>query len=219
MINIAIDGPSGSGKSTLAKAVAKKLGIYYLDTGAMYRAAGYAALCADGDIRDEAKVQEFIDCINLRTEYQDGTQIVYVDGENVMPHIRTPEVSKAASDISAHPCVRMKLVAMQQEVALHYDVVLDGRDIGTFVLPDAPYKFFVIADIEERARRRHAELVQSGIEKTLESVLDEMQKRDAADSSRALAPLKQAEDAVLIDTTHMSIEAVVDTVLLKINRE
>lgn len=219
MINIAIDGPSGSGKSTLAKAVAKKLGIYYLDTGAMYRAAGYAALCADVDIRDEAKVQEFIDCINLRTEYQDGTQIVYVDGENVMPHIRTPEVSKAASDISAHPCVRMKLVAMQQEVALHYDVVLDGRDIGTFVLPDAPYKFFVIADIEERARRRHAELVQSGIEKTLESVLDEMQKRDAADSSRALAPLKQAEDAVLIDTTHMSIEAVVDTVLLKINRE
>ena len=144
MINIAIDGPSGSGKSTLAKAVAKKLGIYYLDTGAMYRAAGYAALCADVDIRDEAKVQEFIDCINLRTEYQDGTQIVYVDGENVMPHIRTPEVSKAASDISAHPCVRMKLVAMQQEVALHYDVVLDGRDIGTFVLPDAPYKFFVI---------------------------------------------------------------------------
>lgn len=219
MINIAIDGPSGSGKSTLAKAVAKKLGICYLDTGAMYRAAGYAALCAGVDISDQAGVKEFIDCIDLRTEYEDGVQIVYVDGENMMPHIRTPEVSKAASDISAHPCVRMKLVAMQREVALHYDVVLDGRDIGTFVLPDATYKFFVIADIEERARRRHAELVQSGIEKTFESVLDEMQKRDAADSSRSLAPLKQADDAILIDTTHMSIEAVADAVLSKINRE
>lgn len=219
MINIAIDGPSGSGKSTLAKAVAKKLGIYYLDTGAMYRATGYAALCAGVSISDETKVQEFVDCIDLRTEYEDGMQVVYVDGVNVMPHIRTPEVSKAASDISAHPCVRMKLVAMQREVATQYDVVLDGRDIGTFVLPDAPYKFFVTADIDERARRRHAELLQSGIKKDFQSVLDEMRQRDEADSTRALAPLCQAEDAILINTTHMSIDAVVDAVLSKFNRE
>ena len=163
MINIAIDGPSGAGKSTLAKAVAKTLKIHYLDTGAMYRGIAYAALQAGIDVKNEEQVKNFLNEVCMDTVYDNEEQKVLVNGENVMPFIRTPEVSKAASDISAHPCVRLKLVAMQREVALRYDVVLDGRDIGTFVLPDAKYKFFVTADVQERARRRHAELLQNGI--------------------------------------------------------
>jgi len=219
MINIAIDGPSGSGKSTLAKNLAKKLGIYYLDTGAMYRAVGYAALRAGTDIGDAAQVEKLLGQIDFRIDYINGEQLVFIDGENVTPYIRTPEVSKAASDISAHPCVRIKLVSMQREVAKNYDVVLDGRDIGTYVLPKTPYKFFVTADIEERARRRHFELISSGIEKDCEDVLAEMQSRDDADSNRSLAPLKKADDAMLIDTTYMSIEEVIDAVSSKIMME
>lgn len=219
MINIAIDGPSGSGKSTLAKAVARKMGIHYLDTGAMYRAVGYAALCAGIDISNKKQVEQLIDNINLNTTYNGENQIVWVDGVNVMPFIRTPEVSKAASDISAHPCVRIKLVAMQREVAAVCDVVLDGRDIGTYVLPDANFKFFVTADLEERAGRRHKELLQNGIEKDFHSVLIEMKQRDAADSSRKLAPLKMADDAILIDTTNMGPDDALNAVLSKIVQE
>lgn len=219
MINIAIDGPSGSGKSTLAKIIANRLGIHYLDTGAMYRAVGYAALRAGVDISDEKQVAGLLARIELRTIYSGGEQQALVDGVNVMPCIRTPEVSKAASDISAHACVRHKLVAMQREVAAAYDVVLDGRDIGTFVLPDAPHKFFVTADIEERARRRHAELLHSGIKKDLQSVLEQMRSRDAADSGRSLAPLKKADDAILIDTTSMGIDEVANAVLSRLAQQ
>jgi cytidylate kinase len=165
MINIAIDGPSGAGKSTLARAVAKALGIHYLDTGSMYRAVAYAAIRDGVDIRDAAQVQSLIGRIDLRTEYWGNEQVNLLYGENVMPFLRTPEMSKAASDISAYPCVREKLVAMQRDVARHYDVVLDGRDIGTYVLPEAGYKFFLTADAEERARRRHAEMAAQGIDK------------------------------------------------------
>lgn len=219
MINIAIDGPSGSGKSTLAKALAKKMNIHYLDTGAMYRAVGYAALCAGINISDEKQVQSLLDNVHLRTAYVNGTQAVYVDGINVMAHIRTPQVSKAASDISAHPCVRHKLVAMQREVASQFDVVLDGRDIGTYVLPQAKHKFFITADIEERARRRYAELIQTGLDKEYKDVLSEMRLRDDADSNRKLAPLKKADDAVFIDNTDLSQQEVLENVYAMITKE
>lgn len=219
MINIAIDGPAGAGKSTLAKMVARALRINYLDTGAMYRAVAYAAIKAGVSVKDETQVSALLDSIDLNTVYVDGDQRMLLNGENVMPYIRTPEISAAASDISALPCVRHKLVAMQREVAAQYDVVLDGRDIGTYVLPDAPYKFFVTADAKERARRRHEELTTKGSKVSLDSVLDDMQKRDANDSSRALAPLKQADDAILIDTTNMDIDMALDAVLSKLRRE
>ena len=177
-INIAIDGPSGAGKSTLAKEVAKELNIYYLDTGSMYRAVGYAAICAGVDIGNEKAVCELADAIDLHTVFEDGEQKMLLSGKNVMPYIRTPVISRAASDVSAYPCIRMKLVAMQREVAENYDVVLDGRDIGTFVLPDAEYKYFVTADVQERAKRRHAELLQKGLKKDFCDVLSDMQTRD-----------------------------------------
>jgi cytidylate kinase len=218
-LSIAIDGPAGAGKSTLAKAVAQSLHIHYLDTGAMYRAAAYAAIAAHISVKDENAVARLLQDIDLKTVYVNDEQQMLLDGVNVMPYIRTPEISTAASDISALPCVRMKLVDMQREVAKQYDVVLDGRDIGTFVLPDAPYKFFVTADPAERARRRHAELTSKGILKDYQSVLDEMLQRDTNDSTRALAPLKQADDAILIDTTNMDADAVLDAVLSKLKQE
>jgi cytidylate kinase len=215
-INIAIDGPAGAGKSTIAKAVARALGIYYLDTGAMYRAVAYAAVNEGADIADPKQVEELIGRVHLRTEYEDGDQVVLLGGENVMPYIRTPEISKAASDISAYPCVRLKLAAMQREVAQKYDVVLDGRDIGTFVLPDARYKFFLTGDAEVRAGRRCLELEEKGIKRKFENVLSEMKQRDANDSARSFAPLMQADDAVLIDTTHMNANEVLEAVLQRI---
>ena len=219
MINIAIDGPSGAGKSTLARAVAKALGIHYLDTGSMYRAVAYAAQRDGIDIGNAQQVQKLIDRINLRTVYERDEQINLLDGENVMPYLRIPEISKAASDISAYPCVREKLVAMQRDVARQYDVVLDGRDIGTYVLPDAKHKFFVTADAQERARRRHTEILAQGIQKDFTQVLSEMTQRDQNDSTRSLAPLKQADDAVRIDTTHMEIDEVLAAVLSGIRQE
>ena len=219
MINIAIDGPSGAGKSTLARAVAKALGIHYLDTGSMYRAVAYAAKREGIDIGDAQQVQMLIDRIDLRTEYENNEQINLLDGENVMPFIRTPEISKSASDISAYPCVREKLVTMQREVARLYDVVLDGRDIGTYVLPNAKHKFFVTANAEERAHRRHNEMLAQGIQKDFAQVLADMKQRDQNDSTRSLAPLKQAEDAVRIDTTHMDIDEVLAAVLSGIRQE
>ncbi len=219
MINIAIDGPSGAGKSTLAKAIAKALNIHYLDTGAMYRGVAYAALQAGVDIADAQQVETFLNTLHIQTVYEGEEQRVLVNGENVMPYIRTPEVSKGASDISAHPCVRLTLVAMQRDVAKHYDVVLDGRDIGTFVLPDTKNKFFVTADVQERARRRYEEMQRSGMPGDFEKVLSDMRQRDFNDSSRSLAPLKKADDAILIDTTSMDIDAVLKLVLSKLRQE
>lgn len=219
MINIAIDGPSGAGKSTLARAVARQLGIHYLDTGSMYRAVAYAAVKNSTDISSAQQVKELIDRINLRTVYVGEEQVNLLDNINVMPYIRTPEISKAASDISAYPCVRVKLVAMQREVAKKYDVVLDGRDIGTYVLPEAKYKFFITADAQERARRRYAEMLEKGMNADFPKVLDDMKARDYNDSNRSLAPLKQADDAVLIDTTRMGIDEVLAAVLAAIKQE
>jgi cytidylate kinase len=218
-INIAIDGPSGAGKSTLAKSVAKALSIYYLDTGAMYRAVAYAAKREGVDIGSPEQVADLAQRVDLRTEYENGEQRVLLSGKNVMPYIRTPEISRGASDISAYPCVRLKLVEMQRTVAKKYDVVLDGRDIGTYVLPDAKYKFFLTADIEERAKRRYLENKEKGINKDLAEVLSEMKTRDENDSTRSLAPLKQADDAALIDTTNMNAGDVLDAVLIRIRLE
>lgn len=212
MINIAIDGPAGAGKSTIAKAVAKRLGIIYLDTGAMYRSVAYYVLEHGADVNDERAVETLLPGIEMDIRYENGMQQIYVSGKNVTPYLREPHMSKAASDVSALPCVRYKMVELQREFAASHDVVLDGRDIGTFVLPDANCKFFMTASPEERAKRRFKELTEKGSVCTFEEVLADINKRDYNDSHRAVAPLKQAEDAVRIDTTDMSIEQVTECV-------
>ena len=218
-MKIAIDGPAGSGKSTLAKAVAKRLGIYYLDTGSMYRGAAYAALQTGTDITKEEQVEDLMKNIDFCTVFVDGAQQNLYNGENVMPYIRTPQISTAASDISAYSCVRYKLVDMQRKTASEYDIVLDGRDIGTFVLPDADYKFYVTADVHERANRRYKENSEKGLLQPFEEVLEEMKQRDYNDSHRKLAPLKQADDAVRIDTTSLTIDEAIEKLLSYIKQE
>lgn len=207
---IAIDGPAGAGKSTIAKLLAKKLGILYLDTGAMYRAVGLKAVENGVDISDEDAVKKMLDSTTVDVKICDSVQRVYLDGEDVTGRIREHRVSKAASDISAVPCVRYKMVELQREIASRCDTVLDGRDIGTFVLPNAEYKIFLTASVAERARRRYEELKAKGEDCTLESITADIEKRDYNDSHRALAPLRKADDAVEIDTTDLTIEEVAD---------
>lgn len=208
-MNIAIDGPAGAGKSTIAKLLAAKLGILYLDTGAMYRAVGLKALNTGVDISDEAAVEKMLTDTKIDVTQENGVQHVYLDGNDVSSAIRENAVSKAASDISAVPCVRYKMVELQREIASRCDTVLDGRDIGTFVLPNAEYKIFLTASAEERAKRRYAELKAKGSTLTLEQIKDDIVKRDYNDSHRTLAPLKKADDATEVDTTAMSIDDVV----------
>lgn len=212
MINIAIDGPAGAGKSTIAKAVAAKFGIIYLDTGAMYRAVAYAALKKGIDVKDPEGVAQLLENLEMDIRYENGVQNVYVNGENATPYLRTPEMSKAASDISALPVVRYKMVELQREFAAKYDVVLDGRDIGTFVLPDANCKFYMTASPEERAKRRFEELTAKGETCDYNAVLQDIVKRDYNDSHREVAPLKQADDAYYLDTTELSIAEVTERV-------
>ncbi len=211
-MKIAIDGPAGAGKSTIAKLLAKKLGILYLDTGAMYRAVGLKAIENGVDVTDETAVKKMLDSTTVDVKSEKGVQHVYLDGKDVTGKIREHRVSKAASDISAVPCVRYKMVDLQREIAARCDTVLDGRDIGTFVLPNAEYKIFLTASVAERARRRYEELKAKGEECTLESVASDIEKRDYNDSHRALAPLRKADDAVEIDTTDLSIEEVADKI-------
>ena len=206
---IAIDGPAGAGKSTIAKLLAAKLGILYLDTGAMYRAVGLKALNIGVDISDAAAVEKMLADTKIDVTQENGVQHVYLDGNDVSSAIRENAVSKAASDISAVPCVRYKMVELQREIASRCDTVLDGRDIGTFVLPNAEYKIFLTASAEERAKRRYAELKAKGSTLTLEQIKDDIVKRDYNDSHRTLAPLKKADDATEVDTTAMSIDDVV----------
>ena len=208
-MNIAIDGPAGAGKSTIAKLLAAKLGILYLDTGAMYRAVGLKALNTGVDISDAAAVEKMFADTKIDVTQENGVQHVYLDGNDVSSAIRENAVSKAASDISAVPCVRYKMVELQREIASRCDTVLDGRDIGTFVLPNAEYKIFLTASAEERAKRRYAELKAKGSTLTLEQIKDDIVKRDYNDSHRTLAPLKKADDATEVDTTAMSIDDVV----------
>ena len=215
--NIALDGPSGAGKSTVAKALAKRLDIIYLDTGAMYRSLAYVAVKQGIDVNDEAAVKPMLDNLDMKIITGDSQQII-VNGENVTPFIREHYVSKAASDISALPSVRIKLVELQRVIAKNDCVVLDGRDIGTYVLPDAKYKFFITATPEVRAKRRFDELKAKGDAPSYEKVLEDIKVRDYNDSHRAFAPLKQADDAVLVDTTNMSIDEVIDFVLNKMEK-
>ncbi len=216
MINIAIDGPAGAGKSTIAKLIAKEKGFIYLDTGAMYRALAVYALKNGVDPLNEKAVDKLIVGVNMDIKYIDGVQHIIVCGEDVTSKIRENHVSKAASDISAHPSVRIKLVELQREFAKNHDVVLDGRDIGTFVLPDTPYKFYLTASEEVRAMRRVKDLAERGQTVEFNTVLEEIKQRDYNDSHRQFAPLRQADDAVFIDSSEMSIEEVKNYILSKI---
>ena len=218
MLNIALDGPAGSGKSTIAKQLSKSLGILYLDTGAMYRACALKAKKLGIASNDEEKVNTFINGVDITVKYVDGAQKTYLDGEDVSTAIRENEISMMASNISAIKSVRLKLVELQREIAKVTDCVLDGRDIGTHVLPNANYKFFVTASLDVRAERRYLELLARGQTVDKDALKKEMEIRDYNDSHREFAPLKQAEDAILLDTSNMSIEEVINTVISYINR-
>lgn len=213
MKNIAIDGPSGSGKSTIAKRIAKELKITYLDTGAMYRGMGYFALKNNIDPADEKAVLGILDDINMEIKYINGEQKVFVNDEDVTPFIRKNNISMAASTISKIPLVRLKLVEMQRKIASSTDCVLDGRDIGSYVLPNAPYKFFLTASAEERAKRRCLELAEKGQNIPYDEVLADIIKRDEQDTTRAFAPLVIAKDAIVIDTTYLKIEETLEKVM------
>ena len=213
MITIAIDGPSGAGKSTIAKLLAKKLDIMYLDTGAMYRCLGLKALKSDLDVKDEAAVKSMLDRTLVDVRYIDGVQKVFLDEVDVTSEIREHAVSKMASDISAVPCVRIKMAESQREIAKKRDCVLDGRDIGSYVLPDAKFKFFLTASAEVRACRRVKELAQKGQDLPYEQVLSDIKMRDYNDSHRQIAPLVQVSDAVLIDSSFLSVDEVINKFL------
>lgn len=205
--SIAIDGPSGAGKSTMAKRLAVELGYLYVDTGAIYRTLGLFALGQGAEPGDWSQVEPLLSKVSIRMDYgQDGLQHMYLNGEDVTAAIRRPEVSGAASKISAIPQVRAFLMDMQRDMAKSHSVVMDGRDIGTVVLPHADVKIFLTASAQERARRRCVELEQRGTPEEYEKVLSDIIERDERDSSRAAAPLKQAPDAHLVDTTGISLE-------------
>lgn len=213
LIRIALDGPSGSGKSTIAKHLSNKLNILYLDTGAMYRATALKAIKENIDRLDAEKVASFIGDINIKIKYIDGAQHTFLDDEDVSEKIREPHVSMAASDISSLKCVRLKMVEMQREIAKSVSCILDGRDIGSYVLPNADYKFYITASVEVRANRRYAELIAKGHDVNFESLKAEIIQRDFNDKNRDFAPLTQAEDAILIDTSLLNIEEVCQKVL------
>ncbi|MGI6701618.1 MAG: (d)CMP kinase [Christensenellales bacterium] len=213
MINIAIDGPSGAGKSTIAKMLARKLDIIYLDTGAMYRAMAYIAIKKGIDPDDEESVKSILPDADIRIVYIDGEQRVYADGEDVSVKIREHHMSKAASDISKIPAVRIKLVEMQRTIAKRQNVVMDGRDTTSYVLPDANYKFYLTADPRERATRRQIELKQKGIEIDYEKLLNDINSRDYNDMNREFAPLIKTADSIEIDSTGRSPEEVLDLIL------
>lgn len=209
---VAIDGPSGAGKSTVAKAIAKKLNIEYIDTGAMYRAFGLKIINNGIDMKDEERIRELLS--DTEIDFEKGE--ILLDGQVVSHLIRTPEVSMAASACSAYPFVREKLVASQQQLGASKAVIMDGRDIGTAVFPDAEYKFYITATDEERAQRRYEELIAKGEDVTYDQVLVDIRQRDYNDSTRAASPLRKADDAEEVDTTHMSIEEVVKYICSKI---
>ena len=210
---IALDGPAGAGKSTIAKIIAKRLGLPYLDTGAMYRAMALCAFSEGVSLTDAEKVDELLNRTDIRVAYLDDGQHVFVNGTDVTGRLREEEIGKGASLISKLRCVRDKLAGMQRDIAHETHAVLDGREIGTFVIPETPYKFYVTATAEERALRRVRQLEEKGEKPDYELILRDIEARDYQDSHRDYAPLKQAEDAVLIDTTHMTIDEAVDAVL------
>ncbi len=206
-IAIAIDGPAGAGKSTLARRCASHFSFLYVDTGAIYRTLGLAALRRGIDCKDAVAVTDLLPQLDIRLRYnENGEQRMYLDGEDVSEEIRKPEISICASDVSAHADVRRYLLEMQRRLARENDVIMDGRDIGTVVLPNAEVKIFLTASAEERARRRMRDLEKKGIAQDYESILEDIRYRDRQDSGRAAAPLKAADDAVLVDTSELSFE-------------
>ncbi len=204
--DVAIDGPSGAGKSSLARRCAAELGFLYVDTGAIYRTVGLAALRRGLDTKNETEVAAILPELEIRMGYVEGEQRMFLNGEDVSREIRMPEVSMAASDVSAHGSVRSYLLEMQRKLARENCVIMDGRDIGTVVLPDAKLKIYLTASAEARAERRRKELVEKGVETSFEEVLQDIIKRDEQDMNREVAPLRQAEDAVLVDTTYIDLE-------------
>lgn len=213
MINIAIDGPAGAGKSTVAKGVAAKLGYIYVDTGALYRAIGVYALRAGVDTKDGDCVSALLPEINVELKFIDGVQHVFLNGEDVSVEIRTPDASMAASNVSAIPSVRSFLFDLQRNIASKNDCIMDGRDIGTVVLPNAQVKIFLTADPEERAMRRYKELIVKDPDVKYDDVLADLKVRDYQDSHREIAPLKPAEDSVVYNTTGNSLEESIEKVI------
>ena len=210
MINIAIDGPAGAGKSTIARSLAAKLGFIYVDTGALYRAVGVNAMRKGMDTKNAEQVTSILGETKVSLRFVDGEQRVFLGDEDVSLAIRTPEASMAASNVSAIPAVREFLFDLQRNIAKENDCLMDGRDIGTVVLPEAQVKIFLTASAEVRAKRRYDELLAKGMKAEYNDVLEEMIQRDYQDSHRAIAPLKQAEDAVLVDTSEMNLEQVLE---------
>lgn len=219
IINIALDGPAGSGKSTVSKIVAQRLDIMYLDTGAMYRAIALKCVQNNADYCEKDVVKNLVNKLDLSIDYRDGKQITLLDGEDVGEKIRTPQVSLLASYVSAYSFVRTKMVELQRRIASKFSCILDGRDIGTNVLPDCEFKFFLTASPEIRALRRYEESRAKGSAQTLEEVLRDINERDFQDKNRAVAPLKQAADAIVIDTSDMSAEQVAEVIITKIQEK
>ena len=220
MISVAIDGPAGAGKSTIAKTAAKRLGFIYVDTGALYRSIGYYVIKQGKSLEVKEDIVSCLSSINIEIEFVDNEQHVILNGEDVNASIRTPEVSIAASKVSAVPEVREFLLGLQRGFAKKYNCIMDGRDIGTVVLPNAEVKIFLTASCEERANRRYKELIEKGEQVNYEDVLTDIQKRDYNDSHREIAPMKPAEDSVLVDSTGQTIEenvqAVIDVIKSKV---
>ncbi|MDR0696154.1 MAG: (d)CMP kinase [Christensenellaceae bacterium] len=210
MLNIAIDGPAGAGKSTIAKLLAKKYDITYLDTGAMYRGAAYHCILNGVSPNDTNGVERLLPNLDMDVVYEDGVQRVFVSKKDVTPYLRSLDMSIAASDVSKIPSVRVKLVEIQREIAYKRDCVLDGRDIGSYVLPEASIKFYLTAREKTRARRRYLEFLEKNVETTEEKVLRDMQARDKQDTTRDFAPLKVMPDAIVIDSTDLTIEDVIE---------
>ena len=213
VIAVAIDGPAGAGKSTIARAAAAQLGFVYVDTGALYRTIGLAVCRRGVDGTDVPGILATLPEIQVGITYRDAAQHVLLDGEDVSDAIRTPQISTYASQVSSVPEVRAYLLDLQRDLARRQSVIMDGRDIGTVILPDAKVKIFLTASPEKRAARRCAELREKGQDVTVEGILTDMERRDALDASRAVAPLKQAEDAVLVDTSDLTLKQSIEAVL------
>ncbi|MCQ2540626.1 MAG: (d)CMP kinase [Acetatifactor sp.] len=212
-LNIAIDGPAGAGKSTIAKAVAKKMNLIYVDTGAMYRAMALYMVKMNIDLKDTEKIIEAGKNVDITIRYEDGVQVVYLNGENVNAFLRTEAVGNAASTVSVIGEIRQKLVELQQKLAAESDCIMDGRDIGTCVLPNAQRKIYLTASSDVRAKRRYDELVAKGEECDLAKIKADIEERDYRDMHREVSPLKQAEDAILVDSSYMTIDEVIAEII------
>ncbi|MBQ6938059.1 MAG: (d)CMP kinase [Clostridia bacterium] len=213
MTKIAIDGPAGAGKSTISKKVASLLGFVYIDTGAMYRTVGLKAVRCGVDTNDEKGVIELLPSLDIDIRHEGVEQHIYLDGENVSDQIRTPQISMAASNVSRIPEVRLAMVDMQRKLAQNHDVVMDGRDIASYVLPDAEIKIFLTASVDARAKRRYDELLEKGENVSFEDVKNEMIQRDTNDSTREFAPLTIADGAEVIDTSELTLGESIDKVI------